>query len=198
MPENLLLSLRGFLIGLSIAAPVGPIGILCIRRTISNGWLMGFVSGIGAATADAVYGSIAAFGLVAVSSLLIKQQIWLQLGGGVFLVYLGMRIVFSKPKNIQVEGQGSSHWNLLAAYVSTFILTLSNPLTILSFVGVFAGLGLGNLQSGIWSGSMMVLGVFAGSASWWLLLSGFFTRLRSVFTMNLLVWVNRISGFASS
>jgi threonine/homoserine/homoserine lactone efflux protein len=131
--------LRGLLIGFSIAVPVGPIGVLCIRRTLTQGRLSGLLSGLGAATADAVYGSIAGFGLTFISSLLVDQAGWLRLIGGAFLCYLGVKTCLTPPA---AETANSSAYGLWGAYASTVFLTLTNPATILSFVAVFAGLGL--------------------------------------------------------
>lgn len=182
--------LKGMLLGFSIAAPVGPIGVLCIRRTLSNGRAAGLVSGLGAATADAIYGTIAAFGVTFISSLLISQQTWLRLIGGVFLCYLGIKSFLSvaadSTATLQAEGLGG-------AYLSTFLLTITNPLTILSFAAVFAGLGLsagGNYASA----TVLVLGVFLGSALWWFILSGGVSLFRSRFSPQGMRWVNRISG----
>src|SRR5688572_27162990 len=132
--------LRGVVIGCSIAAPVGPIGVLCIRRTLADGRRYGFASGLGAATADAVYGCVAGFGLTAVSDLLVSQQTWLRLIGGLFLCYLGAKSFFARPAASLAAPKGGA---LAGAYVSTMLLTLTNPMTILSFAAVFAGLGLG-------------------------------------------------------
>src|SRR5881409_981452 len=131
---------RGVAIGFSIAAPVGPIGVLCIRRTLAEGRLCGFASGLGAATADAVYGCVAGFGLTAVSNLLVSQQTWLRLIGGLFLCYLGVKSFFAGPAQTAAAPKSGA---LAGAYASTFLLTLTNPMTILSFAAVFAGLGLG-------------------------------------------------------
>ena len=206
------LLLRGVLLGLSIAAPVGPIGVLCIRRTLANGRLSGFLSGLGAATADACYGTLAALGLTFISTILIEQQIWLRLVGGVFLCYLGLRTFLERPSGSfssqastssvgELESaplQNSSRPSpkaLLADYASTFLLTLTNPLTILSFAAIFAGLGVWEVSGSAAAALMLVLGVFCGSASWWLLLSTAADALRVRFLKpQSLVWVNRISG----
>ncbi len=124
--------LRGWLIGFAIAAPVGPIGILCIRRTLADGRLVGFLSGIGAATADTAYGAVAAFGLTALQDILLRQQLWLRLAGGVFLIYLGLRTFFAPPA--QRAAHASETRGLLGAYLSTLGLTLTNPATILAFL----------------------------------------------------------------
>lgn len=185
------LFIKGMVIGFSIAAPVGPIGVLCIRRTLADGFLTGLVSGLGAATADAMYGVIAAFGLTAVSAFIIGGQIWLRLVGGVFLCYLGIKTLFAEPSGVSDDAPTNG---LPGAYSSTFFLTLTNPLTILSFAAIFAGLGLIEGVGDYLAASLMVLGVFVGSASWWLLLSGGVSLLRSKFTPAGLRWVNRIAG----
>lgn len=183
--------LRGLLIGFSIAAPVGPIGVLCIRRTLAEGRLAGFLSGIGAASADMFYGAVAAFGLTAVQDLLLGQSNWLRVVGGIFLLYLGLKTFFSKPAE---QAASSSRGGLFGAYLSTFFLTITNPITILSFIAIFAGLRLGETDGNYLSASLMVLGVFLGSAAWWLTLSTGVSFLREKFTPALLTWVNRLAG----
>jgi threonine/homoserine/homoserine lactone efflux protein len=182
---------RGLVIGFAIAAPVGAIGLLCIRRTLASGRLAGFVSGLGAATADALYGAIAALGLTAISSTLVAHQDAVRLVGGGFLCYLGVRSALATPT---VETSSASPRGLLAAYGSTLALTLTNPTTILSFAAVFAGLGLGTSAGDRQSAALMVLGVFLGSACWWLILSGAVGLFRRSMTTVRLRWVNRISG----
>lgn len=189
MDTNFLL--RGIIIGFSIAAPVGPIGVLCIRRTLAEGRAFGFASGLGAATADALYGCIAGFGLTFISSLLIGQQAWIRLIGGLFLCYLGVRTLLAEPSEQPASVGGNG---LLGAYGSTFFLTFTNPMTILSFTAVFAGLGVGNASGDYGSAATLVLGVFIGSGLWWLLLSGVASLFRARFSMRALGWVNRISG----
>jgi predicted secreted hydrolase/threonine/homoserine/homoserine lactone efflux protein len=183
--------LRGLIIGFSIAAPVGPIGILCIRRTLAEGRLSGFVSGLGAATADAIYGCVAGFGLTFVSDVLVGQQTWLRLLGGLFLLYLGVKTFLAQPSESPASTEGGG---LIAAYGSILALTLTNPLTILSFAAVFAGLGIAETDGNYVSASVLVLGVFVGSGLWWLLLSTVAGAFRSRFSTNALWWVNRIAG----
>ena len=185
------LFLKGFVIGLSIAAPVGPIGILCIQRTISGGHLRGLVTGLGAATADAIYGLIAAFGLTFISNFLVAQSVWFRLIGGGFLCYLGLRTFFGKPLQQAVSVPNSTNF---AAYGTTFFLTLTNPMTILFFAGVFAGLGIVSESVHYPSAALMVMGVFTGSATWWLLLSGTTGILRHKISEARLAWINKISG----
>ncbi|NJL58528.1 MAG: LysE family transporter [Desulfobacteraceae bacterium] len=188
---NITFLLRGLAIGFSIAAPVGPIGVLCIRRTLAEGRLSGFVSGLGAATADAIYGCIAGFGLTFISNFLVSRQTWLRLVGGVFLCYLGIRTLLAKPAEQAASVKGDSFIN---AYVSTFFLTLTNPMTIISFAAIFAGLGLASTSGNYMSAGILVLGVFIGSALWWLILSGGVGIFREKFNLYGLHWVNRISG----
>lgn len=183
--------LRGLLIGFSIAAPVGPIGVLCIRRTLAEGRISGLVSGLGAASADAVYGAIAAFGLTLISAFLMAEEDWIRLVGGLFLLYLGFKTFTSKPAEQAASTEGYGLWR---DYLSTFFLTLTNPMTILSFTAIFAGLGLGVAGTDYDSALALILGVFSGSALWWLLLSSGVGLFRSRLTTASLVWVNRLSG----
>jgi len=181
--------LKGAAIGLSIAAPVGPIGVLCIRRSLADGVWKGFVAGLGAATADAAYGCVAGFGLTSISDFLVRHQTGLGLAGGAFLGYLGVRTFSSEPARDAPEA--GSH--PLAIYGSTLLLTLANPATILSFAAVFAAIGLG-ISADYAGAGRLVLGVFAGSALWWLILSGGVGLLRSRVSPAWLRGVNRASG----
>ncbi|MBI9050909.1 MAG: LysE family translocator [Anaerolineaceae bacterium] len=187
--------IKGLILGFSIAAPVGPIGLLCIRRTLNQGQRAGFVSGMGAASADALYGSLAAFGLSAVFTLLTPVQYWLQLGGALFLIWLGWMTVrkpFIYNEDNQVKRAG-----LIPIYGTTFLLTLSNPATILSFLAIFSGVGLvPSVKVGWQIPVVLVLGVFCGSALWWLLLSSgvYFLKLRVLKDHTALQWINRVSG----
>jgi threonine/homoserine/homoserine lactone efflux protein len=182
---------RGLLIGFTIAAIVGPIGLLCIQRTLHKGFLYGLVTGLGAATADAMYGSIAAFGLTIITAFLVSEQGWIHLIGGLFLVYLGVRTIFTRPAERAAKAEAN---NFLGAYASTLLLTLANPQTILSFAAIFAGLGVGGGRSSMLSATLVVAGVFLGSALWWVLLTRGVSLLRGKFTPQWFLWVNRISG----
>ena len=185
------LLVRGVVLGFTIAAPVGPIGVLVIRRTLAEGRLTGLVTGLGAATADAIYACIGAFGLTVVSTLLLKETLWIRLLGGLFLCYLGVRTFISLPAERAAAAEGTTR---LRAYLSTVFLTLTNPPTILIFAAIFAGLGVG-ATSGAYGGALVVVaGVFAGSALWWLLLSAGVSLVRSWLTPCALRWINRLSG----
>ncbi|WP_380681616.1 LysE family translocator [Salinigranum sp. GCM10025319] len=183
--------LQGIVLGFSIAAPVGPIGVLCIQRTLSKGRLSGFVSGLGAASADAVYGAIAGFGLTALSSLLLDYRTGIRIGGGILLLYLGVQSFRAEPAETAVST--SDVQGLVRDYGSTFALTITNPVTIIAFVGIFTGLGVG--VSGDYSdAAVLVGGVFLGSALWWLALSVGVSRFRSRFTRPVMRRVNQLAG----
>ena len=182
---------KGIILGFSIAAPVGPIGILCIRKTLQFGRFSGFFSGLGAAVADALYAVIAAFGLTIISDLLMAGQFWLRLVGGGFLLYLGWKTFFAKIHNKPPE---ISHTTLLNDFISTFFLTITNPMTILAFLAIFAGVGLSTIEKSNWEAAALVLGVFLGSAAWWLLLSEGVTLFRKQVSENVMLWINRGAG----
>lgn len=183
--------LKGLILGFSIAAPVGPIGILCIRRTLAYGMSFGFVSGVGTATADAIYGAIAAFGLTAATRFLLDYQLYLKIIGGFYLLYLGIKILISKPSISTTQVHDTS---LSAAYISAFLLTLTNPMTILMFAAIFTGFGIGGINGDYYLSSTMVLGVFLGSLLWWVFLSGITTILRTTFDYRKLRFTNIGSG----
>lgn len=183
--------LTGGIVGFSIAAPVGPIGALTIRRTLAEGRLVGLLTGLGAATADAAYGAVAAFGLTFITRFLVDQQAWLSLVGGLFLVYLGITTFLASPAPLARTPPARS---LLSAYGSTLGLTLTNPATILSFIGIYAGVGFALGEPDYAEALAFVAGVFTGSALWWLLLSFAVGSLRSRVSPAALRWVNRISG----
>ena len=188
---------KGLILGLAIAAPVGPIGILCIQRTLQNGRLAGLLSGLGAATADAFYGAVAAFGLTAVTGFLTAQQSWLRLIGGLFLLCLGIKSWRTPPTNPRLDepAEKSGYRSHLSYYSTTVLLTLTNPATILSFAVIFAGSGIVTSQETGWgTAALLVYGVFIGSALWWLLLSGGVSLLRGRLTPSHLLWINRAAG----
>lgn len=187
--------LRGLVIGFSIAAVVGPIGLLCIQRTLNRGGAFGLVTGMGAATADGIYGCIAAFGLTVITSFLVRQLGWIHLLGGLFLIYLGIKTILTRPGEQAAAARDN---NFFVTYVSTLLLTLTNPTTIFSFVAIFAGLGVGTMESQTTSTTLsamlVVAGVFLGSTLWWCLLTGGVSLLRKRFTRRWLLWINRVAG----
>jgi threonine/homoserine/homoserine lactone efflux protein len=162
---------KGFAIGFAVAAPVGPVGLLCIRRSILDGRLAGFVTGLGAATGDTVFGLLAAIGLTSVTVFLTRHALGFQFVGGLCLFAIGMATIRSRPP--ERTRQPVHAPNLTAAYVSTVFITLANPMTIAGFIGIYTGFGVGLATTGLAQISWLVAGVFLGSAAWWLLLSGF-------------------------
>lgn len=184
--------IQGFLIGLSIAAPVGPIGILCINRTLSNGLWVGLCSGLGAAVADAVYGCIAGFGLASVSSFLMTYENPIRLAGGLFLAYLGIRTMIAKTNSATETHSVSTLWQNFA---STFFLTLANPATILSFIAIYASLGVVEAGVQYLEAFTIILGVFLGSLCWWCILSTSIHIIHHKLSNTALGWINRLSAF---
>ena len=192
MELDLPLPLRGLIIGFTIAAAVGPISLLTIRRTIAHGQLYGLVSGLGVATADASYAGIAAFGLTAVTSLMVSGRFVLGVVGGAIIVLLGIRTMRSRPGEVALD---TDRPGLPGAFASIFALTMTNPMTILSFAAVFAGLGLASGAS-FADALVLTLAVWAGSSLWWVVLTSVVGWLRGRFSTAALLWVNRISGAA--
>ncbi len=188
---DLFLLMKGLAIGFSVAAPVGPIGVLCVVRTLTGGRLSGLATGLGAATADAVYGCIGGFGITFLSQILIDQQMWFRAFGGVFLLYLGARTVVSQPG----EPAGlSERKGLLGDFGSTYVLTLTNPMTIISFGAVFAALGVGTARAAYLDASLLLIGIFSGSALWWIILTFGVSLFRNRMDSGGLHWINRASG----
>jgi threonine/homoserine/homoserine lactone efflux protein len=183
---------RGVLIGLSVAIPVGPMALLCMRRTLAFGFGAGITSGMGIATADALYGAVAAFGLTSISSFLVDLQDAVRFGGGLFLLYLGLATARARAGRVEAGQTGGR----AGAYASTLGLTLTNPTTILSFAAIFSGFGVVSGDGGAGSASALVIGVFLGSALWWLVLVSGTGRLRGWLTAERLTWINRACGLA--
>ena len=185
-----MLFLKGIIIGFAMAVPIGPIGIMCIRKTLTEGRMHGLIIGLGAATADLLYGSVAAFGLTVISNTLLTQRIWIRLIGGALLLFLGVRTFLAHPPDPKFQIQNAGQ---LRSYFTTVFLTLTNPLTIFAFIAVFAALGLGNGLS-LFSSSTLVAGVFAGSFLWFFSLSSGATLFRKKLDVIGLRWVNKIAG----
>jgi len=184
--------LKGMLVGIVIALPVGPVGVLCVRRAILHGRLAGFLSGLGAASADAVFGVIAAFGLTFVSNLLLEYENWLGLVGAVLLLYLGV-LAFTADPTRGTQAQRDPD-GLIADFLSAFVLTIINPITILAFLAIFAAIGFSGPEATLGLAAILVLGVWLGSLLWWAGLAFGAGRVRLSFSRNHLVWINRGSG----
>jgi threonine/homoserine/homoserine lactone efflux protein len=185
--------LKGIILGIAISMPMGPISILCIQRTLFYGIKIGLITAIGSALADGVFGSIAAFGLSAIADFLTGYQIWIHVFGGIFLIYLGIMMLRSPPHTINTELQRST--TSLRAFASAFFLTITNPITIFSFMAVFAGLGLGSIHNGYQEAIIMVLGIMIGSTLWEFSLS---ISIKAIFqhriNTNSMRIINLISG----
>jgi threonine/homoserine/homoserine lactone efflux protein len=182
---------KGLLFGFLLAATVGPMWVLCFRRTVAQGPLAGFVSGMGIAVADGLYGAVAAFGLTAISGFLLQHSFWIGLTGGIFLLYLGVTTLIAKPA---LEGKSEEKISRSKAFLSTLGLTLANPPTILAFAAIFAGLGL--VTSDYGTAALVVLGVFLGSASWWVILAAGAGWLRGRIGPKLFRAINVLSGLS--
>jgi len=187
---DLIFSLKGIAIGFIMAIPIGPISIMCIRKTLSEGRLSGLIIGLGAATADLFYASVAAFGLTFISDTLVGQRLWIRLVGGGVLLFIGIRIFRALPEDPKIRINKSG---ILRSYLTTFFLTLTNPLTIFVFLAVFAALGLGN-GLGYFSHSILLTGVFIGYGLWFLILSSGTILFRKKLDLVGLRWVNKIAG----
>lgn len=188
----LIFLLKGVVVGIIIAVPVGPVGIMCLRRTVLEGKLAGFISGLGAATADAMFGFIAAFGLTFISDLLIGYHQWLRIAGGLYLLYVGGRALLTAPE--VKTGTEPDAESLLRDFLSSFALTLTNPITILVFLGIFSAIGLSGERATLSRAAILVLGVWLGSLLWWLALSFGLGSLFRSFEPRHLRWINRGSG----
>ena len=185
------LFVKGLIVGFCLAAPVGPIAAICVQRTIAKRWLSGLVSGMGAAAADAVYGAIAAFGATIISEFLITEHDWLQRVGGVILLLMGVRLLLMRPVE---RKNGATNRGLAGDFLSTFILTLTNPMTFVAFAAIFATMGIGAVYGRPMLTAELVGGVFAGSAAWWIILCAAAFALRRHFDFKKLVLVNKATG----
>ncbi|MGQ0663724.1 MAG: LysE family translocator [Pseudomonadota bacterium] len=183
--------LTGLIAGFLIAMPIGPINVLCVRRTLAQGRLAGIATGLGAALADSLFAAIAVLGLTFIAGILIAERFWISLVGGAALVVVGVRTLRAAPPPLNPAADPKS---LIGDFTSSVALTLTNPVTVLSFLAVFAGLGVhadDEIEASDW---VLVLGVFAGSSVWWLLLTGLVGLLHGKFTDAGLRWANRIAG----
>jgi len=190
---ELFLLLKGFLIGLVIAAPIGPMSILCMQRTLQKNFRLGFLTGIGIALADGTYGLVAGLGITAISGFLIQHHTWVTKIGGLFLVYLGIKFIImptlAKSKTVNTE-RSSFH-----ACSTAYMLTLTNPTTIIMFTAILAGLGIGTFHTSITHALSLVLGIVLGSTSWWLAFCTGLVLIRKKLNPKIIKIINVISGF---
>jgi len=190
--KELELALRGIIAGLAISVPVGPVNVLCVSRTLTKGRTSGVISGLGAATADTIYGGIAGFSISFIISFLIREIVWIRLFGGALLIAIGILYYRKRPHSVREQTQDQkSH----SDYVSAMMLNLTNPTTVLSFLAVLAGLGLGQHRSW-WLTFFLVGGIFCGAMLWWIVLALVSDHFRDRFNDRAMLWMNRIAGLA--
>lgn len=183
----------GMMVGFSASVPLGPIGVLCIQRTLQRGRLSGFISGIGAALSDTIYAIIAGFSISYIVSFIEEQFIWINIFGAIILIFLGVTIYRSNPA-VQLRRQKSKAGTLIQDFVSTFLLTISNPLAVFLFIAFFAGFGVVHPSSGLVGQLILIMGVFVGASTWWLLLTSVVGLFRSKVNLRRLFWINKIAG----
>jgi len=189
------LFIKGLIVGFCLAAPVGPIAALCVQRTISKSFLSGLISGLGAAAADAFYGAVAAFGATIISEFLIAERSWMQRVGGVILILMGVRLFLTRPKeNGKKPAANNNNRGLMGDFISTFLLTLTNPMTFVAFAAVFATMGIGAVRGRPFLTAELVGGVLLGSQLWWTILCGGAHALRRHFDYRKLITINKATG----
>ncbi|MGC9945433.1 MAG: LysE family translocator [Bryobacteraceae bacterium] len=182
---------RGVLAGLAISAPVGPVNVLCISRTLSKGRMAGLISGLGAATADTVYGAIAGFSISFVIQFLLREEFWIRLCGGALLIGIGIHYYFKRPRSLTEQSRGAAH----SDFITAFLLNLTNPTTVLSFLAVLAVLGMGHHRAR-WLTLLLIAGIFCGAMLWWIVLAATTGYFRERFDDKAMLTMNRIAGLA--
>jgi len=193
---NYLLILKGIVVGISTSAPLGPLGILCIQRTINKGVLSGLVSGFGAAVADIIYAAIAGFGISIIADFLKEYQLIIRILGGIVLLILGMMIFRSNPIK-QIRQQKAQKRNFFSDFISSFVITFTNPITIVVFGAVFASMGLDEVTN-VNPIVLTLIGIFSGALMWWLSLTIFINIFRNKIRLRNLWWINKITGILVS
>ena len=185
------LLIRGLITGFVIAAPVGPVNVFCIHRTIERGWKAGVVAGLGAAAADTIYGAVAGFSISFVIALLIREIFWVRLVGGILLIGIGLLYLRRSPQPLDAGKDGAEHSDVTSA----FLMTLMNPTTVLSFLAVLAALRMD--ESRPWGQTVfLVAGIFLGSMTWWIVLSAAVNHFREKINDRMMLWMNRAAGVA--
>jgi len=188
--ETLLFFLKGVGAGFVVAAPVGPVAVLCLRRTVARGALSGAVTGLGAAVADTVYGIVAAYGVSFLANLLLANEFWFRLVGGIVLCALAAKTLFAGP----AEARARSVNGLAGDFVSALIITGTNPITVIAFGVVFTTIGVAGAGAELEWAEALIAGVFTGSMLWWLTLTGIAGLFRSVLGRAGMRWINRVSA----
>ncbi len=185
--------IKGIIIGLLVSVPLGPIGIMCIQRTLNKGYMSGFISGLGAAAADILFAVIAGFGLSIIINFIVERHIYFQIIGGLFVLYIGFRIFNTNPVK-QLRLQRLNRTRLSQDFVSVFLLTLSNPLAIFLFLAIMAGLKVANDLLSIFELSILVAGIAGGAILWWFVLASIANRFRKKIRLKSIWWLNKITG----
>ncbi|MBE9467975.1 MAG: LysE family transporter [Bacteroidetes bacterium] len=189
--------IKGLIVGIAVSAPMGPIGVLCVQKTVNKGKIMGFYSGMGAATADTFYAIITAFGLTYITNFLLRHQLYLEIIGISVLLALGLKMFFSNPvKQYKANQQIKKNKGIFSDYISTFFLTISNPLTIIFYGTAYAALGLIGDSQTAGSSYLLILGIFLGATLWWYFLTSIVNIYRHKFKLKIIWNINRISGIA--
>lgn len=189
----LTLLIKGIIIGLAASIPLGPIGVICVQRTINKGKISGFLSGLGAATADTIFAAIAGFSLSFIISFLEERQTIIEIIGGIVVVFLGLRIFQTNPIS-QLKRHKRQKNNLLEDFMSVLLLTGTNPLAVFFFIALFATAGVISHEQSIWVNLIALVGVFLGAALWWYVLTTTVNYFRRHFRLKQLWWINKISG----
>ncbi len=185
--------LDGIIIGFSASVPLGPIGVLCIQRTLNKGRLAGFFSGLGAAFSDTLYAIIAGFSLSFIVSFIEQQLLYIQIFGAAILIFLGFKIFYSNPAK-QLRKQKRGKGNLFQDFVSTFLITISNPLAIFLFLAFFASFGVVKKGGDYFNHMLLIIGVMTGASLWWFILTSVVNLFRSKINLRRLWWLNKIAG----
>ncbi len=190
---DILFIIKGLSIGIAVSAPLGPIAVLCIQRTMNKGFMSGLVSGLGAATADIIYAIIAGFGITLIKDFLINNQMPIRIIGGLFLIFMGARIFFSNPAK-QIRKLRTKGNRYFTDFVTSFLLTISNPITVLAFGALFAGFGTITENTITFNITILITSVFVGAIFWWISLIGIISIFRRKIRLRNLLWINRITG----
>ena len=195
---DFVLFLKAIAIGFAIAAPVGPVAMLCIQRSLKAGWWPGFFTGMGAAAADTFYAAIAVCGLAAAMTALLDKSTWIQPVCGIILIVIGSYIFCEKPAQKSSEKQVMKVHHLAGSWFSAFIITLFNPATVLAFMAIFGGIKMADATVDPMSGFTTIIGVFVGAAVWWTGLTTVAAVFRRQIQPGTLQAINRLMGFVIS
>lgn len=187
--------IEGLLIGILASIPLGPIGVLCVQRTLSRGRISGFVSGAGAAMSDLIYAALAVFSLSFIVGFVEEKILYIQIIGVIILVFMGLRIYLTNPA-VQLRKQNGAKTKLLQDFLSTFMFTIANPLVIFFFVTLFAAFGVAEHTTNIFSQIALILGVYLGACSWWFFLTSIVNLFRAKINLRRLWLINKIAGAA--